>query len=719
MQTLPRGQLGSMYAANFRKGPSSDGDFSSATSVTALEVLPAEWICSEVARLRVANDMLSERLDLVESGAHIAGYQALKGLVAKLQCQVRDMQENGWSGANGDKPETKESLQSITQGISGSAPLQNEKEDGDAITWAQLQAMDAEHEKYTLNPTTWEIPIFVGCHPLKTGVSAMILFGLVLTLATQFVMISAILTFGVEFQESTVDELARWRVTEGHSLAFAHPVTKASLTSRVCAGDDSLSVGTSQEDLYESLSKFSFKAFGLVPVGSCLALVVLFVWSLYIVVEINAIRELLITIRSIKRGVSHIRMDGPDSCQLTLISIGRVTWVSFICLIRLGVAMCLFVLGTQWQIKTRDMENLVLNASALAFVIADVPALIYDVVVPMKAKVLLETLEPLKRAPRKRYAGFEVLMLLDMASVGIFVICCFYYLYYYQDLQTQAMDALCHGEKDFLWAKDNLNRVLTSAAPDADTMPADLYPHEVEYLQSIVDYQNPVGVFDPHQLQTVSTREVADYTFTNLDECIDVVALEGMWILGEPSSRRISCSEAADYCLTSSLVRYRCPVTCGCDDPWSGMPFMGSQFGCPRRACIQSVKWKAYLEHGACENMQPAELARNRSWLQVFDNLKTVIQQELRDAAPLLQSDSRTDMIDLLEDIPSWARSDGCSTINKPELEPFLLFMLQRNFAHICLTAAPFCPRSCRCHITMTDGCPNSCANFPNRRLQT
>merc|ERR1711998_620003 len=60
---------------------------------------------------------------------------------------------------------------------------------------------------------------------------------------------------------------------------------------------------------------------------------------------------------------------------------------------------------------------------------------------------------------------------------------------------------------------------------------------------------------------------------------------------------RLSCQAEKQV-----LLRFACPVTCGCRSPISGLFFNGPDYGCPREQCQGTVSYQDELRQRSCED---------------------------------------------------------------------------------------------------------------------
>lgn len=340
------------------------------------------------------------------------------------------------------------------------------------------------------------------------------------------------------------------------------------------------------------------------------------------------------------------------------------------------------------------MENLVLNASALAFVMLDIPALMYSVLVPCRAKVLCETMDPLPRSPRKRVNGFELLMLFDILCIGTYVGACGAILGVGQDVMKDAIDALCGGQKDFIYGKDTFGQIIVAKSASATEDVWLNHNDEVHHLRGIVDGHRPVGDYDPFKVKSDLVFPLSDYPELLGYRCSDGV-VDAQWVNGESGS--LTCSQAAGYCLRSPIVRLNCPETCQCDDPFSGFLFTAPSYGCPRRACQLTNKYRNAFNGRTCQDLSASFLAGNQSWLLLWDSLYTEL-------STTYGSDSD------YQRIRNTAKADGCAVFQQSDFEEMVMQRFRdRDRVNICDPLAAWCPASCNCHLYKEAHCPTSC----------
>lgn len=78
------------------------------------------------------------------------------------------------------------------------------------------------------------------------------------------------------------------------------------------------------------------------------------------------------------------------------------------------------------------------------------------------------------------------------------------------------------------------------------------------------------------------------------------------------------------YAAGNALLRFQCPVTCGCRDPRSAQYLNGPTFGCPWKACTSSDEHNEALEMISCAVANSTEMEVDANWVTLIDNMLRV-----------------------------------------------------------------------------------------------
>jgi len=183
-----------------------------------------------------------------------------------------------------------------------------------------------------------------------------------------------------------------------HDVKYVDPMTTMSLAHRVCGNDDTLHFSTFHKDLYQDLLVYT-QGRGIAHMGVILCFVVTLCWLLHVTGELTSCLSFSKALLALKRGQTHILVRvsyGMKQFDFESISSARLAAMLLMTLLRALVACWLFVSGAIWLAKTRNVEDLVLNAVSLIFVF-ETDELLYKTLAPAKVRTLVNEMNPLKK----------------------------------------------------------------------------------------------------------------------------------------------------------------------------------------------------------------------------------------------------------------------------------------------------------------------------------
>jgi len=264
--------------------------------------------------------------------------------------------------------------------------------------------------------------------------------------------------------------LLRFRLGAGHAVKFADRVARKSLAAQVCGSDIKLHMSGTQLQAATDIGNF-------LQGGEPLMLLAQFLWLCTVLKELNHTFSFTRALLHLPRGgVTNVVIVDSDGCDdvtnLTtddargdaLVAISVVTrittinrlrlWaaVGFIALPRLVIASVLGLVGVLFLGKTSKMEDLLLNAIALAFVY-DIDDLLFQVFAPRRLHTLFANLEPLQMASggRPRLKGAHSIGKALLAG-GLLLAVYVSLLEPFFWMLRQAHDVMCTGEQNFVFA---------------------------------------------------------------------------------------------------------------------------------------------------------------------------------------------------------------------------------------------------------------------------
>jgi len=159
-----------------------------------------------------------------------------------------------------------------------------------------------------------------------------------------------------------------WRETQGHHSANMLMATRTSLVRAVCSGDQSLITSTTHLNLYMLIKDYSDRDYGI-PIGVMLCTMVLFMWTLVVGQECRDVASFVSALMQLplSNQGSQLLMSS-EGIEFVSCSHCRRVFILSLCVIRLAIAAILLISGCMWQAQTLSIQDLVLNAAALAMV---------------------------------------------------------------------------------------------------------------------------------------------------------------------------------------------------------------------------------------------------------------------------------------------------------------------------------------------------------------
>ena len=326
---------------------------------------------------------------------------------------------------------------------------------------------------------------------------------------------------------------------------------------------------------------------------------------------------------------------------LTFVGFGtrRFVFICVIAAVRVVIAFSLLYTGILWLLNTTSIEDIVLNAAALGFVI-DLDEVLFVTLVAEPAKAILRKMEPLYRLvtpplrlwgreagtdfifPCFAWIGFAVLMGLVMPVITENVETM-------RDLQHQ----LCGGNLDFVaQVMPSTDVVLVKGStPFVSRLPDSF---EFDALEELVWSPNVssalLSLFTDTDFEFTffTSQDVA--TFSNWHSLCSDFQFESSLsrkvsdLLAMPDTWRCSDIDQNEcWILNNTLLRHQCPSTRGCDYPQSPQAMLSATYGCPEDACRTSDSYRSALDQISCTSPDVEDLQVNANWTQYLDNLVT------------------------------------------------------------------------------------------------
>lgn len=363
-----------------------------------------------------------------------------------------------------------------------------------AITPARLDVGDS----YALNMSIWDSMLFFGHPGLGGSVSAVTLLAYVLNLTFQLAFCLMIWHYMLvpDVSSSALDTLLKFRLSIAHNVEFADPISKQSLAQQLCNTNEKVHYAAGQMDILKDVKQF-------LNGGPQLMILAEIVFLCVIVKELDAIAQFAKAVMSLRRSRSttvvladsseHDVHDPAERCKaedLYLLSVVtridkirplRVYFAwALIIVPRLAISLFLGITGVRFIGKTNNVDDLILNCLAIAFVI-DLDELIYECLAPRRLKTLMNNVEPIPcNAPEYGVTKRHVPVLSAVMKI-IFMtaaVAAAYYLYlgrFFWQLE-QVDHILCSQDSnlDFVYARNSANNIIYVArSKDTEDWTAD------------------------------------------------------------------------------------------------------------------------------------------------------------------------------------------------------------------------------------------------------
>lgn len=218
---------------------------------------------------------------------------------------------------------------------------------------------------------------------------------LILNLVVQGVFIWVILN-NIEspFTDVQLEAFRLWRTNVAHDLRNMDPTTLVSLATRVChiPAHSGLEFSTEQAqvvvDIHEYLDGYN---------GIFLCSLSTFCWFLLISEELRSATGFLSALRYLAVSKEHTEIIfDPTRGEIAWLSMTRhrCRALCVVALVRILYACSLGYVGTRFLVYTRSLEDLILNAVALEFIL-NIDELIYAALAPARTKCLIALTKPI------------------------------------------------------------------------------------------------------------------------------------------------------------------------------------------------------------------------------------------------------------------------------------------------------------------------------------
>jgi len=398
--------------------------------------------------------------------------------------------------------------------------------------------------------------------------------------------------------------------------------------SMVCKGDSSLSVATTQRDLVKEIVQYTdslllpFDGVG-VSQGAILSMLAIIMWFLVVMVEhLEAFSFMSgvfgVFVRGRRKGLRRTTVwIGGDELELEALSVLHVAGMCITVCVRLVVAAILLYVGVWWLQNTTALEDLVLNAASLSFIM-QFDELVFSTMLTLRGRTRLRQLRPLP-LPRVRKTVLLCVRPI-VVSAGLVVLVFSLTPSLRENVRTmeELQRYMCGGRQNFVFAvMPSTGWAMTFDADDDHrtegtfvrlAMEAAVW-NESAVAQDLYFDVPSATLFTKLQTLTSIDNECEDgaYPYTPTRRLLShQLGFEESW----------SCSDVPVHLcneIGNSLLRQECPVRCGCREPRSPLFMTMSWLGCPE-TCSRTEEYILTSSQIPCSVQSAAEMRAEGTW---------------------------------------------------------------------------------------------------------
>lgn len=553
-----------------------------------------------------------------------------------------------------------------------------------------------------------------------------------------------------------------FRLHVAHDIKYMNDLSQTSLAARICQGDASLALGSTQQDAVDLINAYLPEAyygrsegmFGSAQ-GQLMCVMALVVWGLVALQELRAATDLATGMLHMFRGQpsssrmfhgTHIRKKDDKWC-LVQISNGRICVVALIALARFGLGLCMLFAGLQFLIYTTALEDLVLNTVALECVLG-IDELLFATLAPVSMHNLIVSLEAIPLPPVSHWKGFDLHAGLGSLCITVTIAAAVpIWLFPEVDNLQRARAALCKGNQNFVFGSpvmppffawttsrafqpvaeneatfvERSVKSIVDSEPDSEAMvrthaiPKSIVAMNMGSilgtawsLETQLSWSTPeaAGRFNPSCTDVLGSAAYPSYVMKILRQTATERLTNLPKNLQSPSSANVTSCEDMKLCCNidspcGQHARMLCPQTCGCDDPNSMLLITDPSTGCPQQ-CQRSQKTVATLSALNCTDVPKEKLVVDPMWQHYANGLLTVSNQSGYPVEPVYVAFKQMRRLML---------KHGCDAYEKIKWTIAMDVCEEGERRAISLkTFRHWCPVTCKCSSeAIKTNCPFSC----------
>jgi len=606
--------------------------------------------------------------------------------------------------------------------------------------------------KYKLAESVWDTMLLAWTPMVGCGSSLFMTLAMVANVAVQllcgYIAFNSLSKKGNFSANQAITDAQNYRLTEAHNPDRMDKVGWVSLAHRVCDKDGSLVFGAAQvaqlkeiEGYMQDVGLGKDYGMGCVLVTACL--VFFFLSIANEMLDCWRFLEAVVGLPWRFHRTCLVNVDG--QVTMVFISSWRLALVMLMVIARMLVAVLLLYGGGLWLSKTSQLEALLLNCAALAFVL-ELDELLFKTCIPCLAKQVMSKFAPLRLRPEREVRG------LGWRPVAVFFACVVYIscmvTLVVQRMQVRMVDVrkeMCQANHDFV-ADQNLFSGYGIVVP---TQSSSAEVHHTLLRHCTKEFSSPANVygqdwssadklheFAKNFMSDVNSEQSGKYNSSCTVAFSQQLFKQLLQVPGMPFAR-VTCSDAlhvwknktdvlkwairyvtsnmtAETCQDVSMncsrrfgqshdavgriVRSLCSKTCGCptfEPSKSIITKSGCNPGC------NADRTASLLQH-SCKDKEVAEVvAKTRVYLQAFASyhqlkmdqvVKTINVSRGCDGLRQASASDNPDVTELADLLCGRAGNSSKSLRDVPYV-----------------TMRWLCPESCGCGPAKAEGCPLSC----------
>jgi len=331
-----------------------------------------------------------------------------------------------------------------------------------ALNESELHVVNEGGTEVGIDESMWSVMAIVGINTvLGNWASWYLTFLFFLNVAMQTAFLWIIIVSSMtkaNYDEESVFEIRSWRRNVAHHISNYDELTDTSLAHRVCTGDSGLSVSAQISGKFDEVDEYIQHGY---LVGTMMCALALVSWYMTLGKEGLSIVDGFQSIVYLPRG-STTKFEWDEKSEgyhMTQITNRRVYMRLFVTCVRFAIVALMLFYGTKFLVYTISIEELLLNAVALEFVIS-CDELIFASLCPMQTKSVVRNASGFRIPPMREYRGIDI----RSSAVALMIIASFSWaisslIIPQLDTLQAVHDAICAGDRDFIYSLDGIGSV--------------------------------------------------------------------------------------------------------------------------------------------------------------------------------------------------------------------------------------------------------------------